>query len=93
MDSRSEEVIRQQEQMQSNRGVWEEHWREIAERVLPRENWFQASDKTPGEKRTEKVFDSTAGLALRAFCCGNGVNADTTHDEMAQADRTRPVLG
>ena len=67
MDSRSEEVIRQQEQMQSNRGVWEEHWREIAERVLPRENWFQASDKTPGEKRTEKVFDSTAGLALERF--------------------------
>lgn len=67
MDSRAEEVIRQQEQMQGDRGVWEEHWREVAERVLPRENWFQASDKTPGEKRQEKVFDSTAGLALERF--------------------------
>jgi hypothetical protein len=67
MDSRVDEVIREHEQMASDRGVWEEHWREIAERVLPRENWFQASDKTPGEKRTEKVFDATAGLALERF--------------------------
>ena len=67
MDSRADEVIREQEQMAGDRGVWEQHWREIAERVLPRENWFQASDKTPGEKRTEKVFDATAGLALERF--------------------------
>lgn len=67
MDSRVDEVIREHEEMAGNRGVWEEHWREIAERVLPRENWFQASDKTPGDKRTEKVFDATAGLALERF--------------------------
>jgi len=67
MDSRAEEAIREQEQMSGDRGVWEEHWREIAERVLPREDWFQASNKTPGEKRTEKVFDATAGLALERF--------------------------
>jgi hypothetical protein len=67
MDSRAEEVVREQEQMAGDRGQWEEHWREVAERVLPRENWFQASDKTPGEKRQEKVFDATAGLALERF--------------------------
>jgi len=67
MDSRAEVAIREQEQMAGDRGVWEEHWREIAERVLPREDWFQASNKTPGEKRTEKVFDATAGLALERF--------------------------
>ena len=67
MDSRVDDVIRDYEQMVGDRGVWEEHWREIAERVLPRQNWFQASDKTPGEKRTEKIFDATAGLALERF--------------------------
>jgi len=67
MDSRVDEIMRDYEQMQSARGVWEEHWREIAERVLPRQNWFAASDKTPGEKRTEKIFDATAGLALERF--------------------------
>jgi hypothetical protein len=67
MDSRVADIIREHEQMVSDRGVWEEHWREIAERVLPRQDWFQASNKTPGEKRTEKVFDATAGLALERF--------------------------
>jgi hypothetical protein len=67
MDSRVDDVINEYDQMVGDRGVWEEHWREIAERVLPRQNWFQASDKTPGEKRTEKIFDATAGLALERF--------------------------
>jgi len=67
MDSRVDEIIREHEQMVSDRGVWEEHWKEIAERVLPRQDWFQATAKSPGEKRTEKVFDATAGLALERF--------------------------
>ena len=67
MDSRADDIIREFQQMESDRGVWEEHWREIAERVLPRQNWFNASEKTPGEKRTEKIFDATAGLALERF--------------------------
>jgi hypothetical protein len=53
--------------MAGDRGTWEEHWREIAERVLPRENWFQTANKTPGDKRQEKVFDATAILALERF--------------------------
>ena len=67
MDSRAADIFRDFQQMEGDRGVWEEHWREIAERVLPRQNWFAASDKTPGEKRTEKIFDATAGLALERF--------------------------
>jgi hypothetical protein len=63
----AQDIIRQHEQMVSERGIWEQHWREIAERVLPRNNWFQATDKVEGEKRTEKVFDATAGLALDRF--------------------------
>jgi hypothetical protein len=67
MENRASEIIREHEQMVSDRGIWEAHWREIAERVLPRQNWFAASDKTEGDKKTEKVFDATAGLALERF--------------------------
>lgn len=66
-DMRADEIIKEHEQMVSERGVWEEHWREIAERVIPGKNWFAASDKVPGDKRTDKVFDATAGLALDRF--------------------------
>jgi hypothetical protein len=63
----ADEIIKEHEQMVSERGVWEEHWREIAERVIPGQNWFAATDKVPGDKRTEKVFDATANLALDRF--------------------------
>ncbi len=37
MDSRAEDCIREQEQLASARGVWENHWREVAERVRPQQ--------------------------------------------------------
>jgi hypothetical protein len=66
-DSRADSIIREHEQMASDRGIWEAHWREVAERVLPRANWFNVTNKTEGEKKTEKVFDATSGIALERF--------------------------
>jgi hypothetical protein len=66
MDTRAEECIREQEQLASARGVWEGHWREVAERVRPEQNIFQ-TQRPDGDKRTEKIFDATAGLALIKF--------------------------
>lgn len=67
MDSRVEESIREQEQLASNRGVWEGHWREVAERVRPVQNFFQMAQRADGDKRQEKIFDATAPLALPKF--------------------------
>jgi hypothetical protein len=58
--------VRHLEQLRSRRGVWENHWEEIAERVLPRHRGF-VGDRTAGEKRTEKVFDSKPMTALDRF--------------------------
>lgn len=66
MDSRAAELIRDHDVMVGDRANWDNYWREIAERVLPRENWFN-TDTTQGEKKTEKVFDATAILALERF--------------------------
>jgi len=66
----AEHVIKRYDQLYYERVVWENHWTEIAERVLPRysEN-MQASTQynTRGNKRTEKMVDSTAALALERF--------------------------
>jgi hypothetical protein len=67
MDSRVEECIREQEQLASTRGIWEGHWREIAERVRPIQNFFQMIQRPDGDKRNEKIFDATAPLALPKF--------------------------
>lgn len=66
MDARANELIRLQEQMASRRGIWEGHWREIAERVRPTQNIFQ-QQRPDGDKRNEKIFDATAPLALPKF--------------------------
>ncbi|MFN9955071.1 MAG: portal protein, partial [bacterium] len=52
--------------MADARGVFDAHWREIAERILPRSDVFRIK-RVAGEKHTEKVFDATAGLALERF--------------------------
>lgn len=66
MDDRADDIIRRQEQLFAERAVFEQHWREIAERILPRANHFR-TNRQPGDKRTEWVFDATAGLALERF--------------------------
>ena len=63
-------VIKRYEELEGDRGTWEAHWQEIAERVLPRySNTFQrnTNEITRGEKRTEKMFDATAALGLERF--------------------------
>jgi len=68
--NKAAEIIKRFEKLASERGTWESHWQEIAERVLPRyaETFFTTTaEQTKGEKRTEKMVDSTAGLALERF--------------------------
>jgi hypothetical protein len=66
---KAREVIKRHEMLAGDRVNWESHWQEIAERVLPRmSREFQSLGvRTPGEKRTELMFDSTAALGLERF--------------------------
>lgn len=66
------EFISRHEKLISTRSTWEEHWQQIAERIIVRKAEFNKgknaqSNTNKGEKRSEKVFDSTASLALERF--------------------------
>lgn len=61
-----EGILRQYGKLKGTRGTWESHWEEIAERVLPRQMGF-LGERTPGEKRTQKIFDSKPMIALDRF--------------------------
>ena len=65
-DSRADDIIRRQEKMATDRAVFDQHWREIAERILPRSDHFRVN-RNAGDKHTERVFDATASLALDRF--------------------------
>jgi hypothetical protein len=69
MDTRTDDIIRRHERLKSERAIWDSHWQELAERIWPdRALFIQKSQyRTEGEKRTEKMFDATAALALTRF--------------------------
>lgn len=61
-----EEIVDVYNSLKGGRGTWEQHWEEIAERVLPRQMGF-IGERTDGEKRTQKIYDSRAMIALERF--------------------------
>jgi hypothetical protein len=65
-DARADAILRRQDAYKGARGVWNTHWQEIADRVLPRMGAFTAR-LVPGYKHTERVFDATACLALDRY--------------------------
>ena len=57
--SQADDLIQRLDRLAAERSVWDDHWQEIAERVLPRQADFNTRN-TAGDKRTDKIFDSTA---------------------------------
>ncbi|MCX4154988.1 MULTISPECIES: portal protein [Paraburkholderia] len=66
IDPKAEEILRLHSNLAARRGIWEGHWREVAERVRPQQNIFQ-QQRPDGDKRNERIFDATAPLALPKF--------------------------
>jgi hypothetical protein len=56
------ELLRRWRKAKEGRAVWEGHWRECCDYAMP-QRAFEA-DRTPGAKRTEKLFDGTAPDAV-----------------------------
>lgn len=50
--------------MKGRRANWENHWQEIAERILPSHAVFNQKYMFGGEKRTHKIYDATSAFAL-----------------------------
>ncbi len=72
MDSRLGDILALHEKMVAQRSYHERVWQEIAERIIPDAAIFNQytgynTTVTPGEKRTQKMFDATAALALQTY--------------------------
>jgi len=67
--NKAEEILGKLGQMMNHRVNFENQWNEIAERIIPSHvNTFDMSGiTTPGQKNTDKIFDSTASIALSRF--------------------------
>ena len=61
-------MVREYESAKSSRTNFESHWNEIAERFFPSHSQtFLGAGQTQGNKRTDKILDSTAPIALGRF--------------------------
>lgn len=65
----AQRCCREFEELVGDRGTFENQWQEVAERALPgfSRTFSPHSTRTPGEKHTDKMFDSTASQALEQF--------------------------
>jgi hypothetical protein len=63
------ELLREFEILEGQRGVWEGHWQEVADKVLPyyADSFYSHGNNTPGQKRSQRQYDVTAMSALWKF--------------------------
>lgn len=61
-----EDLLGRLKRMRAGRGVWEAHWQELAEFMLPRRADF-SREQTPGGKRTERQYDGAPMQAARGL--------------------------
>ncbi|MEQ8246096.1 MAG: portal protein [Alphaproteobacteria bacterium] len=57
-----DDIIQRYEDLKSRRGTWEAHWQDVLDVTLPRKADVTVA-RSPGAKRSEKMFDSTAAQA------------------------------
>lgn len=62
-------LMRQYGAMRDERRPWENHWSQIARRIMPRGDSFNGQ-QSQGGRRTQDIFDSTATLGLEKFAAG-----------------------
>lgn len=57
-------------QLETEKSSFVSHWRDLSDYILPRRQRFFVSDANKGDRRNQKIIDSTATLAARALRAG-----------------------
>jgi hypothetical protein len=57
-------------QLESERSTFLSHWRDLGDYILPRRPRFSTWDVNRGDRRNQKIIDSTATLAMRTLRSG-----------------------
>lgn len=57
-------------QIENERTTFKSHWRDLADHILPRRGRFEITDNNRGDKRNQKIIDSTGTMAARTLRSG-----------------------
>lgn len=66
-DDIATQAIARLSRLKANRGNWEMHWEEVAGRVIPSYAQTFVGNSSPGVKKNQEMFDSTAAMACTKF--------------------------
>ena len=69
LQDKADWICRNYDRLKGERGTWESHWQEIVDYTLPRKDQITIRT-TPGEKKAQKIYDTTAPHALEILASG-----------------------
>jgi Bacteriophage head to tail connecting protein len=69
-ETKREKMERLRLSLEMERKSFEAHWRDLSEHITPRRSRFIVSDVNKGDKRNQKIIDSTATMAARSLMAG-----------------------
>jgi hypothetical protein len=64
------ELLNLQSELENERSSFESHWRDLADFFLPRRAQFTVTNTNRGDKRNQKIINSTGPLAVRTLRAG-----------------------
>jgi hypothetical protein len=69
-DTRRSRLESLRAQLENERSSFTAHWRDLSDFILPRRTRFFLADVNKGDRRSQKIIDSTATLAARTLRAG-----------------------
>jgi hypothetical protein len=68
--TKRDEYAQTVESMKQDRTTFDAHWKELGQYIKPRRPRFSSSERNRGDKRNQKIIDSTATFAARTLAAG-----------------------
>lgn len=69
-ETRRQRCARLVESLRDERTSWLTHWRELSDYILPRRLRYLSTDRNRGDKRNQRILDSTATRSARVLASG-----------------------
>jgi len=70
MQNKREKLELLRTQLENESSTFTSHWRDLSDYILPRRSRFTITDANKGERKNQKIIDSTATLAARTLRSG-----------------------
>lgn len=69
-ETKHQRLLKLKGQLEDERSSFVPHWRDLSDFILPRRARFSITDQNRGDRRNQKIIDSTATLASRTLRSG-----------------------